>query len=132
MKKILNSNVLKIILLTIVLLIISSVIPRHLGRLFTCYEYRGQTNVKVKREQYGFPFVLAKRSMSSTSCDSYSIGYGDKGPDIVPSYVFLNPDEHHEILDSSYFIIVNMLGDAAVWLIVSYSFIKVIKKKNAR
>ncbi len=91
-------------------------------------------DVNVQREQYGFPLVLAKRSISSSNCGSWDQQtYKNQAPFIAGLFTPTNPDAQHEIFDNGYVIILNCVIDLALWSIISYLLLLAYeKKKNAR
>lgn len=126
--KLMQSKTVRTIVLTLILLVASTAIPRHLGPKIFCEEYEGRTHVYVQREQFGLPLVLAKRTISSSSCDSWGQNYKTEAPFIMYFFTPTNPDPQHEILDNGYIIILNALIDIAFWTVISYLILTLQEK----
>jgi hypothetical protein len=127
----------KIVIITalgLLLFILSSIPARHLGSVFWCGEYEGKVNTFLKREHHGFPIVIYKRSISSSSCTNLTNKYyGSYGPMNSTRYLMASPNETHEIQDTGYIIVANIFADIIFWLFISwfiYFIYEHIKRRN--
>jgi hypothetical protein len=126
-----NYWTIKFLVMTVVLFVISSLIPLPGKLAFKCDEqvlYKPNRVFMTHREEHGLPLPVAKRAVSEFDCaPTDGKDYGQEHY-LTTSIYLLNPDRAHEQYQQGYIILINIVIDLVFWLFVAYLILSLIKK----
>lgn len=121
-------------LLLIFSFVLLSFLPNLWGRKFVCSaSYANSPQTTIRRQQFGFPIIFARRSISDIECapaDGREFG-GDLHVTIRGFYL-LAPDLQHEQYQNGYIIVVNLIADLILWAAVFCLLSRIPRSKSTK
>ena len=114
--------------LALFLLILTSLYARKDTEAFIC-----NPGHRPYRQDYGLPFVFAKKSISPSECPAADSDFAMNGNQFVTlrsKFFLMSPSIQHEQYES-YIILFNLLVDCCFWAFIAYWIVNLTERKPA-